>query len=176
MGRVQGRRNPHQSGEVFVRINSSTDNPACLGRNPHRSGEVFARPAGGSALKLPLREKPPPERGGVCEAVSANVAHDRIGETPTEVGVLCETLASTASMSTSEKPPPKWVHRHLPQIFKVLASTIAQSWPVGASQSKTPGEGQGWQARLGARSPGQNPAKFHTATSLAHLAGPGCGR
>ncbi len=34
-------------------------------------------------------------------------------ETPTEVGVLCETLASTASMST-EKPPPKWVHRHLP--------------------------------------------------------------
>ncbi len=117
---IRYRRNPHRSGEVFVRINSSTDNPACLGRNPHRSGEVFARPAGGSAWKLPLREKPPPERGGVCEAVSANVAHDRIGETPTEVGVLCETLASTASMSTSEKPPPKWVHRHLPQIFNVL--------------------------------------------------------
>jgi hypothetical protein len=120
--------------EQAIEGKTPTEAGRCL-RDRHQQGRRLARETpteagrwlrgfGLGRLMGGSSEKPPPKRGGGCEWLDRWVEYKDMEK---------------------EKPPPKWVHRHLPQIVKVPATTIAHNQPNGASQSKTPGEGQGWQ-------------------------------
>jgi hypothetical protein len=68
----------------------------------------------------------------LCEAVSANVAHDRIvGETPTEVGRWLRG-ANRGIELVPEKPSPEWVYRHLPN-FQGSATSRKTPTEVGST-------------------------------------------
>jgi hypothetical protein len=111
------QRNPHRSGEVIARGEGMTQSRKGSGRNPHRSGEVFARRQETKPMLRDFEEKPPPKWGGDCEDQGwlIDIWHTA-GETPTGAGRCLQVslrISRTASLKP-DKPPPEWVHRHLP--------------------------------------------------------------
>ena len=104
-------------------------------------------------LKLAWRSRNP-HRSGVCFARSFAGQADQRRETPTEVGPPSLTTNFQGSCHHYSTQPAKW-----------------------CKPKQNPRQGPGVAGRLGARSPGQNPAKCPCiAPSPAHLARPGCGR
>jgi hypothetical protein len=161
-------KNPHRSGEVFARGGPGWQLYGAVGETPTGAGRCL-RVAKFAGIDVDL-EKPPPKRGGVCESPGDGWIYSGT-RNPHRSGV-CFASAQTRSepvipgrrnphrsgagftgifgnFHPVEKPPPKWVHRHLPPSCQCAANTIAQSWPVVAAKTKPPARARGGRLARG---------------------------